>query len=649
MKNIVLYEAKKLMKAKSSVILCVLLAVFNIVISFFGVPADNVTTQEKYDKVAANVIYTAKVNLSQILDKESESALYQKDIIARFENLQESVKVAPVKGYDSLLMSPYPYLCALIFSAWGSIYLALSEYSANLTLLSCKKKRGEVALAKLFVICACALGSILIFSVCYALGTLFAVGFGGALAPVQSIAAYIRCPYEINVLTAVVLRVLFAFAAALLAAVAVHLAALAVKKIIPALVCVIALIGADYILADAAGKDIFSLSYNFNFRVLTEGTFLSRYSGMKIGAFVTQPFIMLAVILLGIAFLGALSVLVFRKAGSIKSVGAKRMRGKRGEAHGKSLGFYEFKKLFRGKTVIVVLILVLFKLFTLNMQVEEPNSDYENVYKYYLAEMEDMGYNTQGAYVIRETNRCLKAIAEAEEYMNAYMDNKEDNHDKFLEYAASVGAYELKYEVLKDIKSQLDDVNTVREKGLDAKLIYATGWNSLFSLAPDYICVVLLAFVLIPYVMLDKESKFEPIIRASVIGKKRGARRLLARKTLLMLGFATLASISFFALDLWLVHSRIGLASLGEYAVGTVLPELMWSLRLWQVLLLRVAMALIGASLTIAASYFIGKFTRSAMAALLIFVLSQLLAVLVSNMSGIFFVFDLTAFFGYIR
>lgn len=648
MKNIVLYEAKKLLKAKSAVILCILLAVFNIVISFFCVPSDNVSTQEKYDKVAANVIYTAKVNLSQIVDKESESALYQKDIIARFEKLQGSVKVAPVKGYDSLLMSPYPYLSALVFCVWVSLHSALSEYSANLTLLSCKKKRGAIALAKLLMLCACALGSVLIFSVCYSLGTLFAVGFAGALAPAQSIAAYIRCPYEINVLTAVVLRVFFAFAAVLLAAVAVHLAALAVKKIIPALVCIIALIGADYILADAAGKDIFSLFYNYNFRVLIGGEYLARYSGMKIGTFVTQPFIMLAVLVLGVAVLGALSMLVFRKAGSIKSVGAKRTRGKRGESHGKSLGFYEFKKLFRGKTVIVVLILVLFKLFTLHMQVEEPDSDYENVYKYYLAEMEDMGYTTQGAYVARETNRCLKAIAEAEEYMNAYIDNKEDDHDKFLEYAASVGAYELKYEVLKDIKSQLDDVNTVREKGLDAKLIYATGWNALFSLSPDYICTVLLAFVLIPYALLDKESKFDSIMRASAIGKKRGARRLLARKMLLMLGFATLASVLFFTLDLWLVHSRIGLASLGEYAVGTVLPKLLWGLRLWQVLILRVFMALFGAALAVASAHILGKFTQNSMAALLIFAGVQFLAVLVSSMTDVFFALDLSLFFGYV-
>ncbi|MBQ9746302.1 MAG: hypothetical protein IJW21_05720 [Clostridia bacterium] len=638
MKNIVLYEAKKLVKAKSFVLLCVLFAVLNIIISFFGVPTEGGVVQEKYDKVAANVIYTAKVNLSQIVDKESESALYQKDIIARFEKLQGSVKVAPVKGYDSLLISPYPYLSALVFCGWVALHSALSEYSANLTLLSCKKKRGAVALAKLFVLCACALGAVLLFCLSYALGTLFAASFGGALAPVQSIAAYIRCPYEINVLTAVALRVLFAFAAALLAAVAVHLAALAVKKIIPALVCIIALVGLDYIVTDAAKTDIFALFYNFNFRVLTDGTFLSRYSGMKIGMFVTQPFIMLAVLLLGVAVFGVLSVIVFRKTVSIKSAGTKRAWGRNRRARGKSLAFYELKKLFRGKTVIVVMILVLFKLFALDMQVEKPNSDYENVYKYYLAEMEDMGYTTQGAYVARETNRCLKAIAEAEEYMNAYIDNKADDHDKFLECAASVGAYELKYEVLKDIKSQLDDVNTVREKGLDAKLIYATGWNALFSLATDYICVILLAFVLVPYVMLDKESKLEPVVRASAIGKKHGARILLARKMLLMLGFAVLTAVSFFALDLWLVHNRIGLASLGEYAVGTVLPELLWGLRLWQVLLLRAAMALVGAALTVATAHILGKFTQNSMAALLIFALSQFFAALISNMTNMFFI-----------
>ena len=232
--------------------------------------------------------------------------------------------------------------------------------------------------------------------------------------------------------------------------------------------------------------------------------------------------------------------------------------------------------------------------------------------------------------------------------MNAYIDGKEDNHEKFLEYSAEVGAYELKYQVLTGIGEQLDKVNAVREKGLDAKLIYATGWNALFSLSPDYICTVLLAFVLIPYALLDKESGLESVVRASVIGKKRGARRLLARKTLLMLGFATLASVSFFALDLWFVHSRIGLASLGEYAVGTVLPELLWGLRLWQVLLLRAAMAMIGAGLMVTAAHVLGKFTQNSMAALLIFAGVQFLAVLVSSMTDVFFALDLSSFFGYV-
>lgn len=648
MKNIVLYEAKKLIKAKSAVILLVLLAIFNIVISFFGVPADNVTTQEKYDKVAANIIYTAKVNLSQIVDKESESALYQKDIIARFENLQESVKVAPVKGFDSLLMSPYPYLSALMFAVYAALYLSLSEYSANLTLLSCKQKRGAIGLAKLGVLGVCALGSVLVFCLSYALGTLFAVGFDGALSPVQSIMAYIRCPYGINVLGALGLRVIFSFLASLLASLAVFFAALAVKKMIPALVCVIALVGADYVIADAAGQNIFSLFYNFNFRVLIGGEYLARYSGMKIGVFVIQPYIILAVIFLGAAFLGLFSLLLFRKAGSIKSIGAKRTCGKNGEAHGKSLVFYEMKKLFRGKTVIIVLILVVFKVIALDMQVKAPNSDYENVYKYYLAEMEDMGYNTQGAYVKREKSLALKKIAEAEEYMSSYIDGKEDDHEKFLEYSAEVGAYELKYQVLTGIVEQLDKVNAVREKGLDAKLIYATGWNSLFSLSHDYICTVLIAFVLIPYVMLDKESKFEPVVSASVIGKKRGARKLILKKILLMLGFSVAVAFAFFAFDILLVHKRIGLASLGEYAVGTVLPELLWSLRLWQVLLLRAVMALLGAALAVTSAYLIGKFTRGSMTALLVFAGIQFFAVLVSRMTGVFFVFDISSFFGYV-
>ncbi|MBQ8862360.1 MAG: hypothetical protein IJ021_06455, partial [Clostridia bacterium] len=314
---------------------------------------------------------------------------------------------------------------------------------------------------------------------------------------------------------------------------------------------------------------------------------------------------------------------------------------------GKNLAFYELKKLFRGKTVILVFVLVIFKIFTLNAQVKEPNSDYENVYKYYLSEMEDMSYPTQGAYVTREIERSAKAIEEAEAYMNAYIDGEEEDHDKFLEYASELGAEELKHDVLVDINAQLAKVSVMRDKGVDAKLIYATGWDALFSLSADYICVILLAFVLVPYTMLDKESKFAPIMRASVLGRKKEGKRLRARKMLLMFAFAALVSLAFFALDLWLVNERIGLNSFGEYAVGTVLPEPLWGLRIWQVLLIRVAMAFAGILAIIAVTRLVEKFAPNTMAALLIFALSQFLAVLISNMANIFFIFDLSSFFKY--
>jgi hypothetical protein len=258
-----------------------------------------------------------------------------------------------------------------------------------------------------------------------------------------------------------------------------------------------------------------------------------------------------------------------------------------------------------------------------------------------------MSYNTQGAYVTREREKCFEKMAEAEEYMNAYADGTVDDHDKFLEYASALGAYELKYDVLCDINTQLAKVSTVRAKGLDAKLIYATGWNSLFSLEPDYICTVLLAFVILPYVMFDKECAIAPILTASLEGRKDAKKRLLLSKLLVMLGFAVFFAISFFALDIWLVNKRIGLSSIGEYAVGTVLPELFWSLRLWQVLLLRACMALLGISLIIAISHLIRKITPGSMPALLIFIGIQLLAVLISRTTDIFFIFDISSFFGF--
>lgn len=58
-------------------------------------------------------------------------------------------------------------------------------------------------------------------------------------------------------------------------------------------------------------------------------------------------------------------MLFFLKAGSIKAL-VQSVYAEKGEKRTeKSLGFYEFKKLFRGKTFVIAIILVIFKLITL--------------------------------------------------------------------------------------------------------------------------------------------------------------------------------------------------------------------------------------------------------------------------------------------
>ena len=644
MKDIFTYELKKISRNRATIILCILLIVFNVLMGCFSSQTELIT-QERFDKAIDNIIYSADVNLSFILDKSSQNALYQQSLIDKYSNIQDVTISSDVRGFGEVISSPYPYISALVFCIWLSLQLALAEYSSNIILLTYKESRRKIGFAKLLILLTFSFVSVGLFVISFCVPLIFRGGFAGALSSIQSAEIYMVCPYKINMITGLLLHIFMTSCILLLGALIIYISALVIKKFIASLIAVVAFVGLDFLITHK-NSDIFNVFYNFNFKAFFTDLWLKRYSGLKFGVFFSQPVLAITLCAIFIIITALISLVIFEKISYIASVknSKKLMSNKTQKSHG--IIFYELKKMFRGKTVISVAILIVFKMIFLNIQVDAPNGAFDTVYKNYLAKMGEMSYGAQVSFAAVERTAAESTVAKAEELAAAFAKD-ECTHEEYVDAMQKMGAAELRLSVLDKIDSQLADIGFLRDKGLDARLIYTSGWNELFSLYSDFFCVLAIAFVLIPYISIDDESGFAPIINGFFLGREKEKKRAAARKRLVMLAVSFAITLAFAATDILFVHLKIGLPSWNEYAVGTVLDTNVQTLFLWQIVVLRIAASLFGSALVIAACNFISRYISSGTLITVVFILAEAACMLVTRLADIFFVLDFASFCGY--
>lgn len=644
MKDIFTYELKKILRNKATIILCILLIVFDILMGCFSSQTELIT-QETFDKAIENIIYSADVNWSFISDKSSQNALYQKALIDKYSNIKDVTISSNVMGFAEVISSPYPYLSALVFCIWVALQLALAEYSSNIIFLTYKESRVKIGLSKLLMLLIFSFASVCMFVISFCIPLIFKGGFMGALSPIQSAEIYMVCPYKINMITALLLHIFMTSCFLLLGVLMIYISALVIKKFIPSLIAVVAFVGLDFLIT-YKNNDIFNIFYNYNFKSFFTDLWLKRYSGLKFGMFVSQPVLAITLCLIFTIITALSSLAIFKKVSYVVSVknSKKLMRNKTQKSHG--IIFYEVKKMFRGKTVIMVAILIVFKIIFLNTQVNVPNGTFDTVYKNYLVKMESMSYETQLSFVSDEKAEAKSTIQKADELSIAFK-NDECTPEEFLEYQQKKGASEMKISVLDKIDSQLKDIRILRDKGLDARLIYTSGWNELFLLYSDFFCVLAIILVLIPYISIDDESEFAPIINGFFLGRDKEKNKLNLRKNLIMFAISIIITFVFMSIDVLFIHLKIGLPSWNEYAVGTMIDTQIQTLFLWQIVVFRMIVSLCGIVLVILTCNIISKYVSNGTIITAIFILFEAVCMLVTQLADIFFVLDFTSFWGY--
>lgn len=641
-----LYEIKKIYKNKGILLLLVFFLLLNIASGIIGIDEiRDVNYEQTYSKRIDSVIYNAKINYLQIEDKESENAKYQLHIMHNYSQTQTLDISGEVIGYGKVLGSPIPYVSALLVCLAVSILLANIEYTSDIFILSHKRKRINVGFAKLAAVLVTTISTVVLFVCLTVLGCLLSKGLHGLNSPIQCIPQYIFCPYTFTVFEAICSRVLLCIGIITILSLTVLAISFIVRRFVPALLCSVLLLGFDYLLT-YANKDTFAFFRNINVNMFVTDLWLKQYNGMELLTFASnvELFAIISVIL--IAILMAVSLVTFRYMRSIKAVKTKRQAKTLSKYLPRNVLFYESKKLLSGRILIVVLCLFLIHILSLHITTKEQFNDYDKTYKYYVTQMSEMTYNEQISFSTTEKIKANEIIVQAKEIESLFFAN-EETHENFIEWQQKAGAAEWILTVFEDIDKQLSAIGALQEQGVEATLVYATGWSKLIDKSVDIFLAFAISLIVIPYIAIEQESGYSTNLSASFRNKQRKRAKFELRKILIALLYSSAVIFVFNLSDILLIHSKFGLPSWNAFAVGAGITFNNIKFKLYQALILKFIFSVFGTGLIIAFAEILKKVTKKTMLLLMIFVGIQVLFLTASTIINRYILLDFTCYFGF--
>lgn len=643
------YELKKLFKNKLCIMLFALLIglnfLFGLITYVHDVREDHYS--ERYVNETDNIIYNAKMNYISIENKESENAQYQLEIIKHYSEIQALDVSREVRGYDHLLSSPIPFASAMLFVMIAAMMLTYQEHSANLVLASFQHSRIKICFSKILLLFTASFVCILVLLGFQTIGTVIRnrLDFSGASVPIQCIPAYMHCPYRITVIQAVLLRFLFAFFTVFTLSLIVFLLGIITRKAIWSLLYTALIFGGDYFLTSIDSKKIFSLFYQVNIRNFITDNWLFRYSGKKIFCFLSQLEIFGFVVALSIILLISLSVWRFRCGKIVQSVKGRSSFKISRKQSVKNFLSYEVKKMWSVKVIAAIVLLLAASFITLNATVQTEDRDLEKIYRYYIDQMSELSYEEQVSFS-RKTKISLNQVTSEASAIREKFINGEETRERYVEAQQRAGAAELELDVLRVIDQQLNSIGELNKQGIQARLIYSTGWKKLIQNNNQLFLLLAVILLIVPYVTFEKESGFQAILPGIFKGNRSAYRKFRIVKFLLAFASSMMIVLLFQSTELLLIHSKYGLSNWTSYAAGADILFYNIRLKIVEIWLHRLLFSALGIVIIILLAEVLTIFFKKAIFVILILAAIELPLNIVLASTG-YSGWSITSYFGF--
>lgn len=485
------YELKKLFSSKGILFLVTVILIGNAVLCYLSPSGvDKKRSDEEYiagyRSDIERVIRLAERNIAD-LSGEGDSFVirYQKKVIEKYTAILGSGQIPErISGFDEYVaMSGQISLLLLLAVILGSRVI-LCEHDSRMKSFLCISKRGGRTYAKkLWLMLFLSFGLSAVFSTLNLTVCGIKHGFSGLQAPVVSVQSMEFCPYPMSIigyiLTVYVISAALTFLVALLSS-------------------VVGKLSESYIFTFLIGGVICTCLYLSGFDL---GGIFTRYRALNLFGIAVDslPFYAILLLLTG-AFLGTLFCLVgnrqtsfgermrraenmlLEKTDAVRKKVLNRKRPRRVRRHG--LYVYELKKVFVSSKLILLVILLLGAKVYFCFENDRQNDPYEREYYRLCTELGGELTDEKSAYITAGLAQC-EAILSRYEEMKAQVQNGLITSEEYNEYLQKLYTAEVRHSAFFRLEEQKRHIESLRDEGKDAEIIYDSGWKTLFGAGPD--------------------------------------------------------------------------------------------------------------------------------------------------------------------
>lgn len=524
---------------------------------------------EKFDKNIDVFIKTAERNkqdyISVGISPDSYLYRYQDSIIEVYSKVKNvKIEFELIKGWDEYFRFSIPNLLIIVYLLIAVPCIMLAEDNTGLEQIIHTTKYGRLRLynAKyLFCIIISIVTSILFLGLPL-LAIYFTTGFSSIHNSVQAIDYFFVNPLPITIgrflLISIGVKILvFAGLTTI-----VMLLSILFRRVTHTFVASLALCGLFYYLSTITYTELNNPARVLNlFFITAADQCFSRYLGVNVFGFCVSHYSFIiaiyALILIAAGIAGGFLFVKFIRKGVMNKkfkltlkIPVKLKDGVRGwqkRITVRNLYGYEFfKLLLANKTVLIIALFVMIKVFVADSVYAVERSFEDEIYKDYMTYLEGEMTEEKRQYLQEERARLNEIIAKKSE-MESQFRNGSISSEEYNKYYLQYNIAEVKNRVFARVEQHAAYIDRMAAQEKTAHFVYDTGWNDMCFAEFDFVLFLLFLFLFCGVFADEYRSGFDQLLKST----KKGREKTFKAK-FIVCGVTSLAlALAFTALDIF--------------------------------------------------------------------------------------------------
>lgn len=492
---------------------------------------------------------------------------YQIRFIEQYSNLVDEINLGGgyVFGWDLF----FSYSGTFLFAALAMLFIGSrlfpieKDSGMHLILRTTKKGRWSIAITKILTALFISfILTIVFFLSSYAVIDVY-TGFSSWNDPIQQIQNFFMSPHLISIVECLILTMLFTALTLFALSVMTACFTLIMKHSFAGILASAVICGVFFVLSLKGDQNF--IKYANIFTVSSGEKLFSTWRALHVGGHPVSQIVPISVM---IALFSISSVIACLLLWGIRGIGVSNPRAQKIIAYLRrirerfsrpgiaslSLIRHEFKKLFPPVTVLICVLIIIAKIFWVNISFS-PTESYQTLVKQrFIDEYEE--YTLDETYDLVSDRVAYYEEITSTKYVNDMAAKRINDEITYEEYQSFRDEYDeaiILSDMLISFESELEYlVEKEAETGIAAKPIVSTGFYVLLESDFDIALTALIIVLFSSIYSKEYESGFISLMKST----KKGRDNVFWTKTALTCGLSIILSAAFFAIDLFSLFRR---------------------------------------------------------------------------------------------